>query len=86
MAAALDNNEVAAKQRGQREDECNNQINYARGERALDKTTRGCGGRCEMIGWRTMQGDLAVINARQSGGGQHNSHRAVDDTMREGSG
>jgi hypothetical protein len=39
-----------------------------------------------MIGWRMMRGNLAVSDARQSGGGQHGSHWAVDNTMREGSG
>jgi hypothetical protein len=52
----------------------------------LDKMTRGGGGQREMIGWRTMRDDLAASEARQSGGGRHNSHRAVDNTMREGSG
>ena len=44
--AALDNNEVAVRQRGQREDECNNQIvlDYLGGKRALDNMTRGGGG------------------------------------------
>ena len=79
MAAALDKNEVAATWRRQREDKCNNQINYAGGKQALDKTTRGGGGQREMIGWRTMWGDLAASNARQSGGGRHGSHWAVDD-------
>jgi hypothetical protein len=44
MTAALDNNEVAATRWRQREDECNNQIDYAGGKGALDKTTRGGGG------------------------------------------
>ena len=69
MAAALDNNEVAVTQWGQREDECNNQIDYAGGERALDKTTRGGGEQREMSGWQTMRGDLVASNARQSCGG-----------------
>jgi hypothetical protein len=43
MAAALDNNEVAARRRGQRADECNNQIvvDYVGGERALDNHAAG---------------------------------------------
>ena len=86
MAPALANNEVAATRRGQREDECNNQIDHARGERALDKTTRGGGGRRKMIRWRKMRGNLAASDVRRSGGGRHDSHRAVDNTMREGSG
>ena len=86
MAAALDNNEVAATQRGQREDECNNRIDSLGGERALDKTTRGGGGLCEMSRWRTMRGNLVASNARRSGGGRHNNNWAVDNTMREGSG
>ena len=85
MDAALDNNEVAVTHWGQREYECNNQINYAGGKRALDKTTRRGGGRRKMSGWRTMRGNLAASNARQSGGGRHDSQRAVDNTMREGS-
>ena len=53
--AALDNNEVAVRRRGQREDECNNQIvlDYLGGKRALDNTTRGGGGRRETSRWRT---------------------------------
>ena len=43
MATALDNNEVAATRQGQREDACNNQIDYAGGKQALE-TTRGGGG------------------------------------------
>ena len=86
LAAALDNNEVAATRWGQREDECNNQINYAGAEQALDKTTRGGGEQREMSGWRMMWGDLVASEARQSGGGRHDNHWAVDDTMRDGSG
>ena len=69
MAAALDNNEVAVAQREQREDECSNQIDYGGGEWALNKTTRGGGGRCETSVWRTMRGDLVASNARRSGVG-----------------
>jgi hypothetical protein len=45
------------RQRGQREGECNNQIEveYVRGERAVDDTTRGGGGRCEASGQWTTQ-------------------------------
>ncbi len=62
---ALDNNEVAARQRGQREDECNNQIvlDHLGGKRALDNTTRGGGGRRKTSGWRTTRGDLAASDA-----------------------
>ncbi len=50
------------RRRGQREGECNNQIEveYVRGERAVDDTTRGGGGRREASGRRT---------TRQEGGG-----------------
>ena len=86
MAAALDNNEVAATRRKQREDECNNQIDYAGGKRVLDKMTRGGGGRRKMIGWRVMRGDLVASDVRRSGGGRHDSHQAVDNTVMASSG
>ncbi len=45
------------RQRGQREGECINQIEveYVKGERAVDDTTRGGSGRREASGQRTMQ-------------------------------
>jgi hypothetical protein len=50
------------RRRGQQEGECNNQIEveYVRGEQAVDDTTRGGGGRCKASGRRT---------TRQEGGG-----------------
>ena len=63
--AALDNNEVAVRQRGQREDEYNNQIvlEYLGGKWALDNMTRGGGGGRKTSGWRTTRGDLAASYA-----------------------
>ncbi len=63
--ATLDNNEVAVRQRGQREDECNNQtvLDYLGGKRALDNTRRGGGGRRKTSGWRMTRGDLAASYA-----------------------
>jgi hypothetical protein len=51
------------RRRRQREGECNNQIEveYVRGERAVDDMMRGGGGRCEASRRRTM---------RQEGGGE----------------
>jgi hypothetical protein len=53
---------MMTRRRGQREGECNNQIEveYVRGEWAVDNTTRGGGGRREASRRRTM---------RQEGGG-----------------
>ncbi len=43
MAAVMDDDEMAKRQVGQREDECNNQIvvDCVRGERALNNTMSG---------------------------------------------
>ena len=84
MAAVLENNEVVARQWGQREDECNNQIvvGYVGGKRALDNMTRGGGGQNKTSEWGTTRGNLAASDARRSGSGRHDSHRVVDNTTR----
>jgi hypothetical protein len=43
MAAVMDDDEVAGRQQGQKEDECNNQIvvNCVMGERALNNMMSG---------------------------------------------
>ena len=48
---------MLTRQQGQQEGECNNQIEveYVRGERAVDDMMRGGGGRCEASRRRTMQ-------------------------------
>ncbi len=56
MAAVMDDDEVAGRQQGQREDECNNQIlvDCVRGERALNNMTSGGDGQCKTSGrWTT---------------------------------
>jgi hypothetical protein len=93
MAALMDDDEVAGRQRGQIEDECNNQIvvDCVRGKRALNNTMSGGDGQRKASGrWTTQEG--AVDDARQVGRGQHGGSRwqatqgnvAVDDKTREG--
>ncbi len=48
MATVVDDEEVVGRQRGQREDECNNQIvvDSVRGKLVLNNTMSGGNGRC----------------------------------------
>jgi hypothetical protein len=94
MAAVMDEDKMAGRQRGQREDECNNQIvvDCVRGERALNNTMHGGDERPKVSGRRTTPQEGAVNDARQAGGGQRAAIRwqakqgnmAVDNKTRGG--
>jgi hypothetical protein len=94
MAAVMDDDEVAGRQRGQREDECNNRIvvDCVWGKWALNNTMSGGDGRCKACRQQTTQQVGTVDEARQAGGGQRGAIRwrairgdmAVDDKTRGG--
>jgi hypothetical protein len=66
MAAVIDDNEVAEKWRGQREDECNNQImiDCVRGKWALNNMTSGSDGQRKASKQQTTQQEGAVDGVR----------------------
>jgi hypothetical protein len=70
MATVVDEDEVVGRQRGQREDECNNQVmvDCVRGKRALNNTMSGGNGWREASGRRTTQQMGVVDDPRQVGG------------------
>jgi hypothetical protein len=89
MAAVIDDDEVAARQQGQREDECNKQlvVYCVRGKQGLNDMTSGGNRQCKASGWKTTWQEGVVDEARQAGGRQHRAiwwqamqgNMAVDD-------